>query len=414
MTKPGSQAVAVILALLAIFLCPALPQVVAADPPEPTDDYVIGTPISIEPGGEVIPTYTGCGGVTAPVVNAAYEQEVVELVNAERAAVGRPPLKRVTQLDQAARYFATDMGQDDYFPSNHNTYDRSGGNLVQVCTWDQRIQAYYPGWQMLAENIAAGQSTPEDVMDAWMNSPGHQANILSPDAWEIGVGYYAGSGYYYRYWVQDFGRRSGVYPTVINREAASTDSADVSLYIYGQGAWSEMRLRNDDGSWTDWQPFQSTLSWTLPGGAGDHTVWVELRDGGQTTLSSDSIILTSSAPSLSLSTHNLTFLAEVGGGSTVPGVARFTINNDGGDILHWTAGDDAAWLLLGSTAGDAPATVDVWVDNSGGVLDSAGKKAATVTITATNPDATNSPQSISVLLNVVEELYTNYLPIVLK
>jgi hypothetical protein len=265
---------------------------------------------------------------------------------------------------------------------------------------------------MLAENIAHGQLTPGDVMDAWMNSPGHQDNILSPDVWETGVGYYAGGGD--RYWVQDFGRRGGVYPIVINREAASTDTANVSLYIYGQGTISQMRLRNDDGSWTAWQPFQSTLSWTLPGAAGEHTVWVELREGDQTRLSSDSILLTSSSPSLSLSTHSLTFLAEVGSGGTIPANSSFSINNDGGDILHWTASDDAAWLVLGSTAGDAPATVGVGVDNSGGVLNSTGVKTATITVTATNPDAANSPQTISVVLHVVEELYTNYLPIVLK
>ncbi|GAB4544936.1 MAG: hypothetical protein Kow0063_38820 [Anaerolineae bacterium] len=412
MTTPKNLAAIVIFILLATFMSFALLQPAAAAPPEPTDDQIIGTPISLEPAGDVIPAYAGCGGVMAPPVNADYEQEVVELVNARRAANGLPPLKRVTQLDQAARYFATDMGQDDYF--DHNTYDRSGGSLVQVCTWSQRIQSYYSVAQMLAENIAAGYSTPEAVMNAWMNSPGHRENILRSTAWEIGVGYYAGDGYYYRYWVQDFGRRSGVYPIVINREAASTESANVSLYIYGQGTWSEMRLRNDDGSWTGWQPFQSTLSWTLPAGAGEHTVWVELRNGSQTMLSNDSIILISSAPSLALSTHNLTFLAEVGSGSSLPEVATFTIDNDGGDILHWTAGSDAAWLVLGGTSGDAPATVDVWVDNSGGVLDSTGEKTATITVTATNPDAANSPQTISVLLHVVEELYTVYLPLMLR
>jgi len=48
-----------------------------------------------------------------------------------------------------------------------------------------------------------------------------------------------------------------------------------------------------------------------------------------------------------------------------------------------------------------------------GVLNSLGAKTATITITATNPEATNSPQTISVMLNVVEELYTIYLPMVL-
>ena len=75
-----------------------------------------------------------------------------------------------------------------------------------------------------------GQSDPAEVMDAWMSSSGHRANILDTNNWELGVGYYQG-GPYGRYWVQDFGRRSGVYPLVIDGEAASTTSRRVSLYI---------------------------------------------------------------------------------------------------------------------------------------------------------------------------------------
>jgi uncharacterized protein YkwD len=410
--KPKQNLVASVFTLLALFVSSAFPLAATAHPPQPGDEQPLGTPVSVEPG-DVSITYTGCGGVTAPVVNAAYEQEVVELVNAERADEGLPPLKRVAALDRAARYYATDMAQDNYFPSNHNTYDRSGGTLVQVCTWDARISSYYSGPQALAENIAAGQPTPEDVMAAWMGSPGHKDNILHESVWEIGVGYYVGGGAG-PYWVQDFGRRRDVYPIVINREAATTDSVSVSLYIYGAGTWSEMRLRNDDGSWTAWQPFQSTLSWTLNGQAGERTVWVELRDGSQTTLSSDTITLSQSAPSLSLSTHSLSFLAELGGGGTRPASAAFTVSNTGGGSLSWTASDDAGWLILGSSAGDAPSTVDVWVDTSGGILNSLGEKTATITVDATDPEATNSPQTISVTLNVVEELFATYLPIVLK
>lgn len=407
--KPKQLYIVFTLTLLALMILSFLPQAVSASPPWPTGEGQLGTPLSVEPG-EILPTYTGCGGVTAPVINSTYEQEVVELVNAERAARSLPPLKRVTDLDHAARYFATDMAQDNYYLPDHNTYDRSGGSLVQVCTWAQRIQSYYSGSQMLAENIAAGQLTPEEVMSAWMGSALHRDNILSPNAWEIGVGYYAPG----RYWVQDFGRRNGIYPVIINQEAATTDSVNVSLYIYGQGTWSEMRLRNDDGSWTDWQPFQSTLNWTLNGEAGDHTVWVEVRNGSQTTLSSDTVTLNVSVPSLALSTNNITFMAEVGSGQTKPSLVSFTINNAGSDVLHWTAGDNAAWLLLGSTSGDAPASVDVWVDSASGILDSLGEKTATITVTATNPDAVNTPQTISVTLNVVEEVHTSYLPLILR
>jgi hypothetical protein len=128
-------------------------------------------------------------------------------------------------------------------------------------------------------------------MNAWMNSPGHLSNILSTNNWEIGVGYYAGSGQYYYYWTQDFGRRNGVYPLIINREAATTNSKGVSLYIYCTWSGAQMRLRNDSGSWTAWQPYQSTLIWTLNAGIGEHSVSVELRSGSQTATSSDSIYL---------------------------------------------------------------------------------------------------------------------------
>jgi uncharacterized protein YkwD len=51
------------------------------------------------------------------------------------------------------------------------------------------------------ENIAKGQQSPEDVMNAWMNSDGHRKNILNPDFTEIGVGYVKGDT---TYWTQQF------------------------------------------------------------------------------------------------------------------------------------------------------------------------------------------------------------------
>jgi uncharacterized protein YkwD len=231
--------------------------------------------------------YTGCGGATAPVINAGYEQQVVELVNAQRLANGGlPPYKRVDPLDAAARYQAADLGQDNYF--DHNSYDRVGGSLVQVCAWNTRVGAYYSG--VSGENIAAGYSDPASVMAGWMGSSGHKANILS-GAWEIGVGYFSGSGDYGSYWVQDFGRRSGVYPLVINREAANTTSTDVSLYIYG--SFKQMRLKNESGAWSEWQTFQTNMAWTLSSCNGPKTVTAELKTGATVITSSDSITLAS-------------------------------------------------------------------------------------------------------------------------
>ena len=232
------------------------------------------------------PHYTGCGGINVPVVNAAYEQEVVYLVNQERAIVGLPPLKRIIELEEAARYHAADMAQDVYF--KHDSYDRVNDKLEFVCsTWD-RIKTYHPSPR--AENIAAGYATPNAVMSGWMNSAGHRNNILSTSSWEIGVGFFEGGGDYGTYWVQDFGRRDGVYPLIINQDAASTDSRSVSLYIYG--GWTEIRLRDNEGEWSQWMPFQSTMNWELAGGVGTHTIWAEMRTDLDASSTSDTIMLT--------------------------------------------------------------------------------------------------------------------------
>lgn len=236
--------------------------------------------------GQIVPAYTGCGGVSPTATNAAYEQQVVEMVNAQRWANGKlPPYKRISALDTAARYHSTDLGQDNYF--DHPSYDRVSGNLVLVCNWDARVASYYAGAS--GENIAGGYADPTSVMNGWMNSSGHKANILSTYSWEIGVGYASSGGTYGVYWTQDFARQSGVYPLVINREAASTSSANVALYIYG--AWTEMRLKNENGAWSAWLPFQNDSAWTLSAGSGTKTVTAELKSGTTVVTSSDTINL---------------------------------------------------------------------------------------------------------------------------
>jgi uncharacterized protein YkwD len=243
--------------------------------------------------GEPTLSFSGCGGGMVNPVNADYDQQVVELVNARRAEHGLPPLKRVEPLEYAARYHAADMALDGYF--EHDSYDRHGDTLVKACDTWTRIASYYDGFAN-AENIAAGYANPDDVMAGWMNSPGHRNNILNATSREIGVGYYEG-GSWGRYWVQNFGLRNNVYPLVINAEARWTESTAVTLYIYGQ--WAEMRLRNDDDSWGAWQPFQSTVTWTLRPQAGMRTVHVEMRTsgaGGQTASAHDTIWLAIAHP----------------------------------------------------------------------------------------------------------------------
>ena len=261
-------------------------QVTANTPmPPPT---IIDEAVSMRVSG-VAPCYTGCGGVpNPPTSNEEYEKQVIELVNIERWNNGQlPPLKQVDALTDAARYHANDMGQDNYF--NHDTHDIIGGESTYVCSWSDRLSSYYSGGYR-GENIAAGYTTPADVMAGWMDSSGHRANILNTNYYELGVGYAEVSGSdFYRYWTQNFGRRNGIYPIVINREAATTDNYQVNLYIYGAGTWTEMRLRNNNDTWTDWQSFQTNVVWNLPQTQGMHTVTAELRNSGGSTTSSDTI-----------------------------------------------------------------------------------------------------------------------------
>jgi uncharacterized protein YkwD len=222
------------------------------------------------------PVPSGCAGPPPAPENADFEARVVELVNERRRAAGRPPLKQAEELTGSSRWFARAMATQDYEAEDHNSYVRSNGDLRLACRWSTRIGWFYASWTALAETIAAGHETPEEVVRGWMESPGHRAKILSRSHWETGVGYWAG-GSERHYWVEDFGRRGGSFPLVIDGEARSTPTREVRLYVYG--SWSEMRLRNDDGPFGPWRTFASDLDWRLAEGGGLRTVMVEMRDG---------------------------------------------------------------------------------------------------------------------------------------
>ncbi|MFO7631456.1 MAG: CAP domain-containing protein [Caldilinea sp.] len=235
-------------------------------------------------------SYNGCGGADAPVIDDAYEARVVELVNRERSNNGLAPLKRISALDRAARYHATDMGMDNYF--SHDTHDRNGGTLVKVCGAFERMRVWYDWWTA-AENIGAGYRTPEDVVLGWMESDGHRRNILNSAFREIGVGYFRGAGDYNVYWVQTFGARSDVYPMVINGDSLTSASPEVDVFIHGD--WGEMRLRNDSDAWDEWQPFKSGFAWTLNDSAGERIISAELRSDSKIHSTCSKITLTSIA-----------------------------------------------------------------------------------------------------------------------
>lgn len=236
----------------------------------------------------LVGAFAGCSAEAVPPVNAAFEARVAELVNQERARNGNlPPLKLVSSLTAAARYHAMDMGQDDYF--SHESKDRAGDGHAKACGTFDRINLWYKGWMGAGENIAAGYGSPEAVMQAWMKSDGHRGNILNRSYAEIGVGFYSGAGKFPTYWVQDFGVRSDAAPMVLAGEAAVTTDRNIDVYIHGE--WNQIRLKNDNGGWTDWQPFTNSFDWTIGKGRGEHIVAAELRNAGTTRSTCDTITL---------------------------------------------------------------------------------------------------------------------------
>ena len=138
--------------------------------------------------------------VCAPSGNNSYEQQVITLINQERADEGLPALVQNASLTQAARRHSQDMACTD-------TWSHTGSDGSTPFT--RMIDAGYI-YSWAAENIAASSSqnfSPSSVVSMWMNSDGHRANILSPNAVHIGVGFrYADNGGFDAYYTADFGR----------------------------------------------------------------------------------------------------------------------------------------------------------------------------------------------------------------
>jgi uncharacterized protein YkwD len=131
-----------------------------------------------------------------------FEGEVLELANDYRSQGANcggdeyppaGPMVADNQLRCAARLHSQDMAVRSFF--DHTNPDGES-------PWDRVDKTDYTGFAS-GENIAAGQPTPAEVMDAWMNSPGHCANIMNADNNELGVGFY-GEG---NYWTQVMGQR---------------------------------------------------------------------------------------------------------------------------------------------------------------------------------------------------------------
>jgi uncharacterized protein YkwD len=165
---------------------PAAPKPPSASPrstaPEPAPSTRTAAPVRTLSAS--VPPSSGEG--------RADEAEVLSLVNDQRAKAGCAPLKDDPRLDALAGSFSDEMAARGFF--DHTDPDGR-------TPWDRAKAAGIT--DLGGENIARGQADPQAVMDAWMNSPGHRANILDCDFKTLGVGVHYGPGG--PWWTQDFG-----------------------------------------------------------------------------------------------------------------------------------------------------------------------------------------------------------------
>ncbi|HMM43739.1 MAG TPA: CAP domain-containing protein [Thermomicrobiales bacterium] len=129
----------------------------------------------------------------------ATESEVLRLLNVERQAAGLAPLSNSRKLNVASYCHSLDMATNGFFSRT----DSDGSSPVQ------RIRAAgYTGWTAVAENIAVGYPSVAAVVNGWMNSSGHRANILNGSLTQVGIGLFETSSGYGLYWSTDFGNAS--------------------------------------------------------------------------------------------------------------------------------------------------------------------------------------------------------------
>ena len=342
--------------------------------------------VAAEPLQEDLVAATALGVPAEPPAH-----QLVRLTNVERANNGLPPLKAASELMQAAQYHSDWM-------ASHNCFAHK---CPGEADWDTRIaNAGYVNAQALGENIAAGYGSANEAVQAWMNSPGHRANMLGADFREAGGGYaYCADCTYHRYWTMDFGARNAVYPVVINGEAWSTNSAYVQLYVYGPA--DQMRFRNAGGAWSDWMTYQPSKAWTLSADGGSPAVvYAQVKQGPTVLESNDSIHILPPE----ISPDYVLFLIAQGSELTTPAEYRLTIDA----CAPWSARVDPDWIDLSDySGGSGTSTVNVHLE---GFPTGVGTYTGTITV-----EAGGMSTQVQVTLVVTSEpLQKNHVPVSTK
>jgi uncharacterized protein YkwD len=247
--------------------------------------------------------------VSALVVQAQFpgtSAELAKSINRERLSRGLAPLALNSKLNSAAQGLADDIAQTKNFghigSDGSTVVDRIARAGYGKYSWGYRVGENWAWFHDVASAMAM-----------WMDSAPHRSNILHPLYREIGIGVAptTAGGFIY---VIDFGAQPNVLPIFINDGATQVSSHDVKITLTDEqvaptgegnetiGHAAQVLLSNSDDFVGSWQPFATSINWTLAPGSGTKTVYVRYRDAkGRTTTASSSVVLvTTSLPTKSL------------------------------------------------------------------------------------------------------------------
>lgn len=182
------------------------------------------------------------------MTNAAFIQEVVDLTNHYRAQNSLGPLSIDLKLVEVAQSYSEAMAYQDFF--SHTGLDGSQ-------PWDRTKAAGYES-SFVGENLAAGYTSPQAVVNGWINSEGHRANLLNSSYNEIGIGYFylendTGNVNYKAYWTQLFGKgeieattsspiqaiSGSTSPTFDALKYAASNPDIIQAFGYNLSAWTQ-------------------------------------------------------------------------------------------------------------------------------------------------------------------------------
>lgn len=198
---------------------------------------------------------SGSGASTAALGDTTGPLSVVNIIdatNAERVKAGLPPLKTNAKLAQSAKAKTDDMVNNHYF-EHTSPSGKTVADLGQAAGYD---------YVVMGENLAVGDfSNANDLLTAWMNSPGHRANILNTSYQEIGA--YAEQGTYQgrTVWfaVQHFGTARGVCPAISTALKSSITSSNASIRSQ-EAAITVLRTQIEDPSHPQGQAYSNMIS----------------------------------------------------------------------------------------------------------------------------------------------------------